>query len=160
MPFDITTGRDINFDSLYTDRPAFAADLSNPAVIMTPFGAFDPTPAPGVKPIPRNYGQGPGYFALNLFLSKTFGLRSFRDLTNGTASAPGSQSRDAGDSPYKITVSVQALNLLNRANLGLPVGNLTSPLFGSSTWNAGDYGFGGGSPAGNRRIEFQIRFSF
>lgn len=148
LPFDITTGRDINFDSLYTDRPSFAADLRNPAVIVTPFGAFDPTPAPGVKPIPRNYGQGPGYFALNLFLSKTFGL-------------PGLHDRQmTSDSPYKITISFQVMNLLNRVNLASPVGNLTSPLFGTSTWNAGDYGFGGGSPSGNRRIEFQIRFNF
>src|SRR4030095_7978783 len=137
-----------------TDRPAFAADLSNPAMILTPIGAFDPAPKPGVQPIPRNYGQGPGYFTVNVYLSKTFGLRYF----GHAATAQG--SRKAGESPYNITMSVQVLNLLNRTNLGPPIGNLTSPLFGSSTWNAGDYGYGGGSPAGNRRIEFQIRFSF
>ena len=160
MPFDITVGRDINFDSLYSDRPAFATDLRNPAVIVTPFGAFDPTPAPGVKPIPRNYGQGPGYFTLNMFLSKTFGLGTFGHASHGQGSSTGSHSHQAAESPYKITMSVQVLNLLNRSNLGPPIGNLTSPLFGSSTWNAGDYGFEGGSPAGNRRIEFQLRFSF
>ncbi len=108
--------------------------------------------------IPRNYGQGPGYFILNLYLAKTFSLSSLPDLWNGKPN--GHQSGQSGDSSFKITLSAQVLNLLNRTNHGSPIGNLTSPLFGSSVWNVGDYGFGGGTPAGNRRIEFQIRFIF
>ena len=61
---------------------------------------------------------------------------------------------------YKVILSVQMQNLFNHTNLGTPIGNLSSPIFGQSNWNAGDYGFGGGNPAGNRRIEAQIRFSF
>jgi hypothetical protein len=44
------------------------------------------------------------------------------------------------------------------------VGNLSSPLFGVSTATAGGFGGGpgggDGSGAGNRRIDFQLRFSF
>ena len=62
QPFNITTGRDNNGDTVFTDRPAFATDLAKPGVVVTRFGAFDPNPAPGQAIIPRNYGEGPGLF--------------------------------------------------------------------------------------------------
>ncbi|HEV2915157.1 MAG TPA: carboxypeptidase-like regulatory domain-containing protein [Pyrinomonadaceae bacterium] len=73
-PFNITTGRDTNGDTLFTERPAFATDLSKPGVVVTRFGAFDPNPSPGQEIIPRNYGTGPAFFTVNLRLSKTFGF--------------------------------------------------------------------------------------
>lgn len=60
---------------------------------------------------------------------------------------------------FNVTFSVQARNLLNHTNLALPVGNLSSALFGQSTQTAGGFG-GGGADANNRRLEFQLRFSF
>ena len=62
--------------------------------------------------------------------------------------------------PSNVTFSVSARNLLNHTNLGTPIGTLTSPLFGTSNTLAGFGGPGGGGEAGNRRIEFQLRFSF
>jgi hypothetical protein len=64
-----------------------------------------------------------------------------------------------------LTFSVSASNVLNRQNDGTPVGNLSSPLFGQSTSLGGLFmgfgrGGGGGSDAGNRRIELQVRASF
>ena len=53
-----------------------------------------------------------------------------------------------------------ASNILNSVNPGSPNGNLSSALFGQSTQLAGGFGPGGGSAAGNRRIELQLRFSF
>jgi len=73
-PFNITTGRDTNGDSLFTERPALATDLTKPGVIVTPLGAFDPNPAPGQAIIPRNFATGPSFFTVNLNLSKTFGF--------------------------------------------------------------------------------------
>ena len=32
-PFNITVGRDLNGDTLFTDRPAFASDLSRGSVV-------------------------------------------------------------------------------------------------------------------------------
>jgi hypothetical protein len=78
-PFNITTGRDTNGDSLFTERPAFATDLTKPGVIVTRFGAFDPNPAPGQELIPRNYGDGPAFFNVNLGLSRTFGFGGSRE---------------------------------------------------------------------------------
>ncbi|MGH9903159.1 MAG: hypothetical protein ACRD68_15235, partial [Pyrinomonadaceae bacterium] len=61
-PFNITTGRDANGDSLFTERPAFAVDPAKAGVRVTPFGSFDPNPVPGQPIIPRNYGTGPSFF--------------------------------------------------------------------------------------------------
>src|SRR5439155_23561215 len=74
-----------------------------------------------------------------------------------------------GASKYTLTLSVNFQNLLNRVNLGSPVGNLTSPFFGQSVSVAGSFGGfggpgggfgGGGSGAGNRRVTLSARFSF
>ena len=56
-----------------------------------------------------------------------------------------------------VTVGAEARNLFNNVNLGTPVGNLTSPIFGTSNGLAGGvYSFSGT----NRRIDFQLVFSF
>src|SRR5262245_22913624 len=58
----------------------------------------------------------------------------------------------------EITVTALSRNALNHPNLAVPVGNLSSPLFGQST--ALVSGGGGNSASGNRRIEFQLKLSF
>ncbi|MEP6533818.1 MAG: TonB-dependent receptor, partial [Bryobacteraceae bacterium] len=72
-PFNITTGQDINGDLQLTDRPAFAtASTLHP--ITTAFGVFDTNPVAGSPIIPRNYGQGPGQFTVNLRVGRTWGF--------------------------------------------------------------------------------------
>lgn len=85
-PFNIITGRDTNGDTLFTERPAFATDLSKPGVVITRYGAFDPNPEPSQELIPRNFGTGPSFFAVNLRASKTF---SFGETPSGGAQAGG-----------------------------------------------------------------------
>lgn len=92
-PFNITTGRDTNGDSLFTERPAFATDLAKPGVILTRFGAFDPNPAPGQELIPRNFGDGPSFFNVNLGVSRTFGFGGSRE---SAANASGQDGSGAG----------------------------------------------------------------
>src|SRR5713226_4619972 len=87
-PFNITTGSDNNLDSLFTDRPAFATDLSRASVRQARFGNFDLAPLPGAKIIPRNFGDGPGYFSINLRMAKTFGF--------GSQSRPPARANAAG----------------------------------------------------------------
>ncbi len=91
-PFNITIGRDLNGDTLFIERPAFANDLTKPGVIITRFGAFDPNPMLGELIIPRNYGEGPGSLSTNLRISKTFGFGGER---RSTASQSG--QRDGSD---------------------------------------------------------------
>jgi hypothetical protein len=74
-PFNITLGRDINGDTLNTERPALApagADCSDVNIRCTPYGNFKLTFAPGDVMIPRNFAEGPGSTTVNLRLSKTF----------------------------------------------------------------------------------------
>jgi hypothetical protein len=146
LPFNITTGRDANGDSLFTDRPAIATDLSKPGVIITRFGAFDPKPSAGQPVIPRNFGSGSPYVTLSLRVSREFSL--------GPLTVPTRAER-----PYKLRLSVSARNLLNTNNPGLPIGNLASPLFGLS--NSIAYSSGPDRQGGNNRsFDFQILFTF
>ena len=45
-PFNITLGQDLNGDSIFNDRPAFA-DGSGGSVVNTSFGSFNTAPIPG-----------------------------------------------------------------------------------------------------------------
>jgi hypothetical protein len=146
LPFNITTGRDANGDSLFTDRPAFATNLFKSGVVVTRFGAFDPNPSVGQSIIPRNFGSGPAYFTLSVRLSREF---TFRRPT-----MPLMTERS-----YKLKLSVSARNLLNTVNPGLPVGNLASPLFGLSNSIASSSG--PDRQAGNNRsFDFRVLFTF
>jgi hypothetical protein len=181
-PFNIYESRDLYGDTLLnTSRPAFAADPNAPGVIVTPYGILDPNPKPGERLIPRNLGNGPAFFTLNLRLSRTFGFGGERNAPGVAAPGGGlsggghgrggpggvghfgGRGFGGGDAltsrRFNLILSVQARNLLNTNNAGPVIGDITSPYFGTSNQLAG--GFGAvSSPANNRRIEFQLRLSF
>ena len=160
--FNIITGRDTNGDAVFTERPAFASDLTKPGVVVSNFGAFDPNPEPGQEIIPRNYGRGPSFFNVNLRFGRTFSFGTARgNSSSAVAGAPTPQQRGPTApstspgpgqdvAPYSLTLSFQVQNLLNHPNSGPYIGNLRSPLFGQSNTLA--------SPP--RRIDFNVRFSF
>jgi hypothetical protein len=166
-PYNITLGRDLNGDTVFTDRPGLA-DADTVVAVATPIGFVDPTPAPGAVLVPRNAAEGPAQVRLNLNVSKTFGFggKSTDAGQTGAGSVPGdSGGRGRGgpggpgggfggfggssDARYNLTVSVRASNLLNHPTFANPSGVLTSPAFGIPT-----VAFPG------RRIELQMRFSF
>jgi hypothetical protein len=78
---------------------------------------------------------------------------------SGGGGGPGGPGGPFGSSPssrrYSLTLGVGARNVFNVVNLGTPVGQLSSPLFGKSNSLAGFGGMGG-----NRSIDFQIAFAF
>ncbi len=185
-PFNITVGQDLNGDSIFNDRPAYApAGATGTNIVKSKWGTFDPNPQAGETIIPINLGTGPGQFSLNLRLSKTIGLgrkTETRTLSGPMGPPPGggrggppggggglgpgglSSSGGRGGPPgqnvsyrYNLTLGIGAMNVFNIVNLGAPVGQLSSPLFGKSNSLAGGFGPPGG---GNRRIDFQIMFSF
>jgi hypothetical protein len=187
-PYNLIVGQDLNGDTLPLDRPAFATDLSRKTVRVTPYGAFDAIPLAGQTIVPRNYLTGAGLISLNVRLARTFGFGS-RNSANGAGLAGaamrfgqggggvpgggriGDGSLAAGllDGPsekrFTVTISVIAANVINHVNPGGYVGALLSPQFGEPTMLNG--GFGGGvgggafgSPANNRRLEFQTRLAF
>jgi hypothetical protein len=173
-PFNIITGRDTNGDGLFTERPAFATAQTDPANLRhTPLGDFDLAPAPGQELIPRNYGMGPGFFSVNMGISRSYSFGNVpapaaaaappEAAAGGGQPAPAGANRPAGgptpEKRYTVTFSINIQNLLNHTNLTNPIGNLSSPQFGQSISSAGGFG-GPGSNAGNRRMQVQIRFGF
>ena len=170
-PFNITTGRDTNGDTAFTERPAFATDLNKPGVVVTPLGAFDPNPSPGQTIIPRNFGRGPGFVSVNLNISKTIAFgRAIEPKTPPPSGEP--RTTDAGAAqkppakppvqrPYSLQFSTSINNLFNRNNQGNPVGNMASPYFLKSASGSNNFFFGGGAGSGgNRTITLRVRLSF
>ncbi len=155
--FNITTGTDLNGDSIYNDRPAFATDLTRASVVRTLYGNFDTAPVNGQRPIPINYGRAPGLFTLNMRLGKGFG---FGRLPPPAPLAPGSKPDphpEKPQRPYQVNFSVFVQNVLNNVNPGTPVGQLSSPFFGQSlTLNTEQ----SNSTAANRQINFFTNFRF
>lgn len=172
--FNITTGIDTNYDSLYFERPTFAAlstrcqelRLTNSFCNMS--GVTDMNAV-----IPRNYGKGPGSFVTNLNLSKTFGFGGGdAAVTGGTTGGGGRGGRGGnrggggggrgaiagggpmmgmmggggGDTrkPYQLTVGINVQNLFNTVNFSNPVSTLSSPSFGQYRSTGGGFGFFGG----------------
>ena len=191
-PFNVTIGRDLNGDSIFNDRPGLVSGSTCSTVTVvssnvecTPLGTYDLAPAAGQALVPINYGTGPSMVTLNLRLSKTFGLgrKTERGGNTGDGMGPGPGGggpggRDHGhfgmmaggpvglgsatDRRYSLTFGISARNLLNHVNLGPPVGNLSSPLFGESNSLAGGpgFGFGPASSSANRKIDLLMTFSF
>ena len=64
---------------------------------------------------------------------------------------------------FNLTFSANARNVFNDVNLGPRIGTIGSPLFGQSNSIGGLFGGaggGGGTQAANRRIDFQVTFTF
>jgi hypothetical protein len=96
-PFNITTGQDTNGDRILNERPSFApagVDCAHPTanIKCTPFGNFNLNPNSGEPLIPRNFGEGTGYFSVNLRVSKTW---SFGAVTNNNRAAAGQGQQPA-----------------------------------------------------------------
>ncbi len=156
------------------------------SIECTPLGTFNLLPATGEALVPINYGTAPAMVSLNVRLSKTFGLgpKVERGGGRGDMGGPGGPGGSgmghgsdhghfgmmaggpiglgsATDRRYSLTFGISARNVLNHVNLGMPVGNLSSPLFAESNSLASGPGFGGAfSSAANRRIDLLATFSF
>lgn len=178
VPFNITTGGDLFQDSLYNVRPAFGT--CTPAT-QTKYGCFEAPPSADYVPIPVNYGEGPGRFALMLRLSKTFGFGPVVEGNAGQGGGPGMSGGTFGRGPggggrgggpggggrgmdagatnrrYALTFSVVGRNVFNNVNVLPPIGNLSSPQFGESNGLAGrPYS----DTSSNRRLDLQATFTF
>ncbi|MBV8630731.1 MAG: carboxypeptidase regulatory-like domain-containing protein [Silvibacterium sp.] len=158
-PFNITVGEDLNGDSQFNDRPAFATDLSRPSVYHTKWGTFDADPLPGQKIIPMNYGTGPALVMLNLGLSRNFGFGPpLAEQPAPPAVVPGRKlPKTEVARRYTMNLGIQTQNLFNTVNGGTPVGVLGSPLFGQSTTLSSTQF---SSSQANRILYFRMRLDF
>jgi hypothetical protein len=100
-PFNITTGTDLNGDSIFNDRPAFATSATLPSNLhVTPWGNFDSAPAPGDPRIPVNFGTTPAQFTVNMRLSKTFGIGpKLQTAADNTQPQGGPRGGEGGRGP-------------------------------------------------------------
>jgi hypothetical protein len=186
-PFDISLGQDLNGDSVFNDRPAFAAAGASPSM-RTAYGDFDLDPLLGQPIVPANYGSGSSQFTMNLRVSKTFGFgEALSGRSSGRGADPGGPPSDGGDGPapgpgsgpfgmggrggrpprggqssenahrYNLTFSAQVHNIFNTVNLATPIGDIESPLFGRSIALAGGPF---NSATANRRISLEVAFRF
>jgi len=179
-PFNITTGQDLYGNAVFNTR-ATPGNCSAGATGSkdTPYGCFNLVTLPGASVIPINDATGPGRFALNLRLSKTFGFGAKKESAAGGprggtfGRGPGGGGPRGGGGGgdhgggmfggapsnyrYNLTFGVNARNVFNNVNVSNPVGNLSSPIFGESN------GLAGGpfsSSTANRRIDLQVSFNF
>jgi hypothetical protein len=148
-PFNIVVGDDLNGDTQYNDRPAFATDLTRSSVVRTPLGAFDTRPTAEQTIVPRNYGDGPGSLTLNLAVGKKYGFGT-RTKNVATGSPQG-----APEPRYTAELWVLALNVLNHPNLTPPIAVLGSPLFGRSVGVTS-----GGALSPTRAFDMQLSVHF
>jgi hypothetical protein len=130
LPFNITSGNDTNLDSVFSDRPSFAA--GQPGAIVTDFGIFNPNPQPGEPIIPRNLGLGPTNFTVDVTATKTF--YAYKGATPSLRHA---------------TLMLGVSNLLNRTNYAGFNGVLTSPYFGTAN-----------RALNKRRVTVTLRYDF
>jgi hypothetical protein len=94
-PFNIITGTDLNGDSIFNDRPAFASG-TGPGIVDTGFGTFNTSPTPGQAIIPSNFGSSPAQFTLNMRLSKTIGLGPKLEAANTNPQQQGEGGQRGG----------------------------------------------------------------
>ncbi len=141
-PYNITTGRDDNGDTVFNDRPA------------------------GVS---RNSGRGADLWNVTLRLNRSFNLGGLLGdgpiMIGGPAPSAAAMQRGPGGGPgdgggmmimmdpsasrFRLDLYAQVSNLFNTTNLNTFVGNQLSPYFGRAT-----------SAAPPRRIEVGASISF
>jgi hypothetical protein len=177
-PFNITLGQDAYGTGVFDARPSLAPPGA-PGSVSTKYGSFYTYPVAGLPVIPPYEFFGPSLFSLNMRLAKTFGFgekKGSRNNANGdggrgyggrggpggglggrglSGGGPGPGMFGGGgaeNSRFSLEFSVNVRNVFNIINLGPPVGNIGSPLFGQSTNVNGWMGY--------RHLDLQVRFNF
>jgi hypothetical protein len=122
LPWTVTTGVDSNGDTVVNDRP----DLAVPDGDRRNRATYS-APTGRVGNLGRNTNIGDAFVQFDARISKFIRLGSKR-----------------------IEAFVEAFNLTNRVNFGLPTGNIRAASFGAPTGLAGD----------PRQVEIGFRFDF
>ncbi|HVC45839.1 MAG TPA: carboxypeptidase regulatory-like domain-containing protein [Terracidiphilus sp.] len=176
-PYNILSNQDLTGDHYMNDRPAYADSSlctdGSTRYYQTKYGCLDATPQAGETLVPVNMGDSPAPFAINLRVSRRFGIGPKVENGNaggmmwhghghglgpgGLGGGPPMGHHEVASRKFNLTLTAQALNLFNVTNYGTPVGTLGNSNFGKSTSLAGGP-FSNG--AASRRIFLQAIFSF
>jgi len=186
-PYNITTSTDLTGDNFFNDRPAYAGAADCPSssadYVSTSFGCLDVAPGQGASLLPVNVATGPSAVALNLRVSRTFGVGPKGETAMGPSggghfhmggpfggsSNPFHHNQASTGRKDSLTFSAQALNLFNDVDYGNPSGSLIPTLNSTTGLYSPDSRFeqstslaGGIYSSGSavRRIYFQAAFQF
>lgn len=96
--FNITSGVDSNYDSLFFDRPTYSAvaDKCQQFGLTADWCDISGVSNPETTIIPRNYGKGPGTVSVNLNLTKTFGFGGKKENGAGSGGTNNSGGGNRG----------------------------------------------------------------
>ncbi|MGA8730368.1 MAG: carboxypeptidase regulatory-like domain-containing protein, partial [Terracidiphilus sp.] len=107
-PYNVVSGKDLTGDNFLNDRPAYADSslcaTDSPQYVQTSeFGCLDAQPVAGEDLLPINIGNSPASVAVNLRLSRSFGLGPRLEGTGqsgppngGPGGGPGGGGRGGG----------------------------------------------------------------
>ena len=77
-PYNLVSQNDLSGDNFFNDRPSIVAGsdctASSTQYVQTPFGCLNTIPQPGETIITGNLGNGPAAVAVNLRVSRAFGI--------------------------------------------------------------------------------------
>ena len=150
-PYNITTGRDDNLDTVFNDRPAGTernsargANAVNATLrVNKAFGFGGPTRGPGGgMPMPPPPGGGGGAAAGGAMSQRGPG-------GPGGGDGPQMFIMEGANSRYRLDFYAQVTNLFNYVNYNTFIGNQLSPFFGTAT-----------SAAPARRMELGFSLGF
>jgi len=183
QPFNFSTPYDLTGDNFFNSRPAYASssecDSGDKRYVSTSYGCFDIAPAPGEALVPYNAGNSPASVAVNMRVSRTFGIGPEVESSGGPSrggggfEGGGGHGRGGGGGfrgnifgmrgggrggpgtgrKYSLSFSAQALNVFNQINYGRPLSTVTASNFGKSTGLIGNN-------FAPRRFFFQTSFQF
>jgi len=147
-PFNVVTPYDLTGDNFFNDRPTIGSSAdctANPTqYIQTPYGCLDSLPQPGETLLGGNVGTGPAAVAVNLRVSRAFGLGP------KLASAGGSNNQGGGPGQGGPPPG------------GGPGGGGGGRGGGGGGFGGGGFGRGGGGPMGgsaNTGHKYSLSFS-
>lgn len=98
-PFNITSGVDSNYDSLFFERPTYSAlqDRCQVLGLTNSFCDISGIANPDTTIIPRNYGMGTGTVVVNLNMSKSFGFGGKKSTAATTGAGGDGGNRGGGN---------------------------------------------------------------
>ena len=98
QPYNYSTPYDLTGDNFFNNRPAYASSSDcasgSTRYVSTSYGCFDVTPGPGEALVPYNIGNSPSSVALNMNVSRSFGIGPEIESPGGPQ--PGGGPRGGG----------------------------------------------------------------
>jgi hypothetical protein len=174
--YNITTGTDLNGDTVINDRAGFANGVSGNCRTVSDFTSS----VTAANRVPQGLCQGPPNVSFNLRAVKVFGFGKRAGSAQGPGGGGPAGPPPGGGGPrgggggrgpggfggginsghkYSLNLGAQIQNLFNYVPYSTPNGSLSSPtLFGRST-SLSSFG-PGGSTAAVRTVTLQATFTF